>query len=138
MTKEDFSKIYWISRNIARWERALEEIEAASIRSASDYQAVPAYGTNATSDNVARDAQRRVEIRDRITRLKEAARLKESEIYDYIDEISLEEPYMAAVIEERCIRCKTWEGVADALGGSGGSHKLAFWRFMKKRFPDKL
>jgi hypothetical protein len=135
MTRDDFSKIYWISRNIARWERALEEIETASMRSPSDIKPTVAYGTNQVSDNVARDAQRCVEIRKRIERLRNAARQKEAEMYDYIDKISLEEPYMAAVIEERCIKCKTWEGVADTLGGSGGSHKLAFWRYMKKRFP---
>lgn len=136
MTRDDFSKIYWISRNIVRWERALEEIETASLRSPSDLKPVVSYGTNLTSDNVARNAQRCIEIKKRIERLKEAAKIKESEIYDYIDKISLNEPYMAAVIEERCIKCKTWIEVADVLGGSEKAHEKAFHRFMKRMFPN--
>jgi len=134
--RSDFSKIYWINRNIARWERKLEELEAASpLRSASNYQLTPAYGTNLTTDNVAKEAQRRQEIKERIERLIDAAHAKKLEIYGYIDEINEEEPYMAAVIEERCIKCKTWIEVADTLGGSAKAHEKAYHRYIMKIFP---
>jgi hypothetical protein len=42
---------------------------------------------------------------------------------------------MAAVIEERCIKCKTWIEVADTLGGSAKAHEKAYHRYIMKIFP---
>lgn len=138
MTSGDFRKIYWLRRNIVRWERRLEELDLSSgIKSSSEFNAAPAYGTNATSDNVGKIAERRMEICAEILKLKHAAEEKAKEIYQYIAQISLDDPYMAAVIEERCINCRRWEEVADVLGGNSGAHKMAYARYMQRNFPDE-
>lgn len=135
MTRKDFESIYWLRKNIRRWEHKLEELDLSSgIKSASNYSAAPAYGTNATSDKVGQSAQRRAEYSDTIKRLMNAAEHKAEEIYRYIEQINVDEPYIAAVIEERCINCRRWEEVADVLGGSGEAHKKAYYRFMDKNF----
>lgn len=135
MTRKDFESIYWLRRNIIRWERKLEELDLSSgIKSASEFSAAPAYGTNATSDKVAQSAQRRAEVRDIIQKLKNAAEKKANEIYHYIEQINVDDPYIAAVIEERCINCRQWEEVADVLGGSGESHRKAYCRYMDRNF----
>jgi len=137
MTRKDFESIYWLRRNITRWERKLEELDLSSgIKSASNYSAAPAYGTNATSDKVGLSAERRAEVRSTIEKLKAAAERKAHEVYRYIELIGLDDPYMAAVIEERCINCRQWEEVADVLGGSGTGHRQAYCRYMQKNFPD--
>jgi len=134
MTRDDFENIYWIRRNIVRWERRLEELDASNIKSTSNLNPVPVYGTNVTSDNVSESAQKRAEIVSMIQRLTEAAKKKANEVYHYIEQINLDEPYIAAVIEERCIKCKSWIQVADVLGGSSESHRKAYCRYMEKHF----
>lgn len=138
MTRKDFESIYWLRRNITRWERKLEELDLSSgIKSASNYSAAPAYGTNATSDKVGISAERRAEVRNTISKLKAAAERKANEIYHYIEQINADDPYIAAVIEERCINCRRWEEVADVLGGNSGAHKMAYGRYMQRNFPDE-
>lgn len=76
--------------------------------------------------------QENKEILKIISGIQRKAEKKRKELYEFIE--TVQDPYYRVLLTCRCVDRKTWKEVAQVLGGTPDSHRMALERFI----DDKL
>jgi len=66
-----------------------------------------------------------------ISNLQDKAEKKRKELYEFIE--TIEDPYYRVLLTCRCIDRKTWKEVAQIMGGTPDSHRMALQRFIDEQ-----
>ena len=130
MTTKELSQLFWLNREIDKRKQKLEELEAQIGTSSIPIDDMP-HGSGPAGSQV---EQLAAEIVD----LKAIIEAKQTEC---IHERNCLERYIASIPDSitrqiftlRFAECKTWEEVADAVGGNntGESVKKRCYRYLK-------
>ena len=102
MTRKKLKSLYYLEREVRMWERKLKDVEG--------------------------DREQERIYKQNIRRLLARAQSNRKEIYDFIE--TIDDSYKRMLINLRCVEHKTWEEITDELGGSSGSHKKYYQRYI--------
>ena len=66
-----------------------------------------------------------------IEEIQKKTEVARTELYNYI--LTVEDPYYRVLLTCRCIDRKTWKEVAQIMGGTPDSHRMALQRFIDEQ-----
>ena len=55
-----------------------------------------------------------------------------TELYEFIT--TIEDPYCRVLLNYRCIERRSWKDIANRIGGTPDSHRMALQRFIDEHF----
>ncbi len=70
------------------------------------------------------------EVKKIISRLRKKAKDKRKELYKFIE--TVQDPYYRILLKCRCVDRKSWKEVAQVLGGTPDSHRMALERYISE------
>lgn len=125
MNPEKLRQIHYLNKEVNLWQRELERLKECSLVSGQAAPGTPSAGkkTDRVGNLAVRLCEAEQTIRDKLAEI----RLEKEKIMEYIG--SVDDSYMRQVIYLRNVNCLKWEEIADELGGSGDSHRMAYRRF---------
>lgn len=129
MTRKELSSLYWLNKEIAMWERKLEEMRANTGLSAINMDGMP--HSHSVSSAVESAALAEADTLLLIADMKSLAVHKRNELYHFIQ--TIEDPLLAMVVQYRCIDCQTWEDVAMSIGPNTSGE--ACRKMFERAFP---
>ncbi len=127
MTKADLEQIYYLDREIRIWERELGALKSRSLVRSPVANAVHGSGI---SDKVAAQAEKTIELENRIREKKKELEQQRSLALNFI--IDIPDSFTRQIVHCRCVKLMSWQKVACAVGGSNtaDSVRMAYNRFM--------
>lgn len=135
MTKKELSRIYYLEKEIAMWERELEELDCMSLVSSGIGDGQPR-GQKVPRSKVEDNVIKRMGIQAKMKELLEECEKSKAEIMDWIK--SIDDSFIRQIIYYRCIKVMSWVAVADKIGGgnTADSVRKAYDRFTASYFPE--
>ena len=116
ITKNDLSRIYYLSKELEMWKRRLEELEADIPPNSKPSDGMPHSQTNAvktpTEDKALKLVELSEKIREQIIRIETCKLEMEARI------LELDDPILKQAIEYHCIRLMSWKETAIHIGGA--------------------
>ena len=133
MTKKELSRIYYLEKEIAMWEKELEDLECMSLVSGSMGDGQPR-GQKVPRSKVEDNVIKRMGIQAKMQELLEECEKSKVEIMDWIK--SIDDSLIRQIIYYRCIKVMSWVSVADKVGGgnTADSVRMNYDRFTKAYF----
>lgn len=113
MTRLQLERIYYLQAEIRLWEKRLQKLRASLGLSGVTYSDMPK--ATEIKDIDTERLLEALEIEQRIKDYLAEIKAVRGEIYAFMREI--EDPCIRLIIGMRCIGLKTWDSIADALGG---------------------
>lgn len=129
MTKHQLEQVYYTNREIRLWERELYELKSSSSVSSP----LPHIGTGSTSDPTAKNAQRVIELENKIAKLKSELQTERNEAINFI--LNIPDSITRMIVYYRCVKLIGWRRIAFEIGGNNTENSV---RMIYKRFCDKL
>lgn len=135
MTKKELSRIYYLEKEIAMWERELEELDCMSLVSSSIGDGQPR-GQKVPRSKVEDNVIKRMGIEAKMQELLEECKKSKAEIMDWIK--SIDDSLVRQIIYYRCIKIMSWVAVADKIGGGNTSDSVrkTYERFCNSYFSE--
>ena len=87
------------------------------------YDAEAKMWANTDNDQIPENSLEAIES---IQKKTEAVR---SELYEFI--ATIKDPYYRVLLTYRCVERRSWKDIANILGGSANSHRMALMRFIE-------
>lgn len=112
MTKNELYNFRYIRIDIARTNRRIEQLEAAAEKTVAG--GGNGHGSG-ISDKVGNNAAMIADLRSELIKYKNKLEAEECAVMRFIS--GLENAKLRLIIQLFFIDCKSWQGVADALGG---------------------
>lgn len=131
MTKKELSQLVWLKKEIAKDKERLRELEGRAMSTGAQLTGMP--GSGNTGDAVGRYA---AEIADLCRVIDSKVRRCWAELERLTRYIgAVEDSLMRQILTARYIEGKTWNQVADSIGGGNteGSVKMALNRFLRRQ-----
>lgn len=138
MTRKDLEKVYYLKRELRMWEKRLKELYADMAQDTPSADGMPHSVTNKisspTEDKAILLADHIALLQDHMTKIREAIRQVESFIS------GIEDPLIRQIVELRCVKCMSWEEVADLIGSNSTAEntRLIYHRFVKSKFETNV
>jgi archaellum component FlaC len=138
MTRKDLEKIYYLKRELKMWEKRYEELCADMSQDTPSADGMPHSVTNKisspTEDKAILLADHVALIAKHMAKIREAIR----EVESFIS--GIEDPLIRQIVELRCVKCMSWEEVADLIGRSSTAEntRLIYHRFIKSKFETNV
>ena len=129
MTKHQLEQVYYTNREIRLWERELYELKSSSSVSSP----LPHIVTGSTSDPTAKNAQRVIELENKIAKLKSELQTERNEAINFI--LNIPDSITRMIVYYRCVKLIGWRRIAFEIGGNNTENSV---RMIYKRFCDKL
>lgn len=127
MTKHQLEQVYYTNREIRLWERELYELKSSSSVSSP----LPHIGTGSTSDPTANNAQRVIELENKIAKLKSELQSEREEVINFI--LNIPDSVTRMIVYYRCVKLMSWRKVAFKVGGDNSEESVrqTYSRFMR-------
>lgn len=135
MTKKDLSRIYYLEKEIAMWERELEELDCMSLVSSGMGDGQPR-GQRVPRSKVEDNVIKRMGIQAKMEELLKECKSAKDEVTDWIK--SIDDSFIRQIIYYRCVKVMSWVAVADRIGGgnTADSVRKTFDRFTQAYFVE--
>ncbi len=130
MTKQQLEQIYYTVKELRMWERELENIRARSLVNSPQPRIGSASGV---SDPTARNAERVMDIEDKIRKLSEKLQTERDEAVQFI--LTIPNSITRMIVYYRCVSLMNWRRVAYEIGGNNTADSV---RMIYNRFVEKL
>lgn len=130
MTRKELMQLQYLKREIAMWERELEEVMISSEISSPN---IGGCGSQKASSPTESRALKKQDIIDRIKNLKQNAEEEFKNLINYIE--SLEDSLMRQIIYYRCVKGFSWVWVAKKIGGPNTAESLR--KTWERTYPKK-
>jgi len=123
--------LHYIKKEIQRQNQRLQELESKSTQCVQILSAQPK-AKGSTSDRTGEYGSARADLRELIEIKNNELEKKRLEIERYIQ--TVDDSYMRELLRLRYIDCKSWQGVAMAMGGMNTKDgvRMAVSRFLEK------
>lgn len=132
MTREKLTKLYFINKEIELWEKMLKKLEYESEGKALKISAVPGGIINGKPDPTGDIASDKADVVHMIKMKKKELQKEQQEILQYI--MQIKDPLIRLIIYYRHYECKSWEEVAESIGGGTSQESV---RKQHDRFLEK-
>ncbi len=128
MTKSDLEQIYYLSRELKLWETELERIKCRSLVQSPLPGAVHGSGI---SDKVAEQAERTLDLEERIKAKREEIRQLRDEAVRFI--YGIPDSLTRQIVYYHCVSLMGWRRVAYEVGGGNTEENVRqiYSRFMR-------
>ena len=130
MDKEELNQIYYLSKEIEMWRKALNRLQSMSLLPSQEITGMP-FGTG-KSDKVGNLAVSEVDIKDKIEELQKKAIEQQGKLIGYIQ--TIDDSLMRQIMYHRHVLCMKWNEVAMTLGGGNTADGV---RMMHNRFLEE-
>ena len=128
MTLKELSQLYYLKKEIKRYEQKIEELRAKAEGTTQALSGMPGGGSN--KDKVGTAATDIVNYEYKIKEAKQKCEVELKKLEDYIDSIS--DSRTRQIFMLRFVESKSWNQVVDEVGGSEDSVKKICYRYIKK------
>ena len=124
-SKKELNEVYYLEREIHNLQRLLNQsannVKSPTLSKAPAKSSVPSNPTAETATKLA-------DISLQVEELQDACRLARARIMGYITHI--EDSRMRQIVTMRCLELKSWDEIAEALGGhnTATTCRVAFHR----------
>lgn len=130
MTKHQLEQIYYTERELKMWQRELDKLKARSSISSP----LPHIGAGGgiMSDPTAQNAERVVELENKIVELKNRLQSERDEAVQFI--MTIPDSVTRMIVYYRCVSLMNWRRVACEIGGGNTEESVRkiFTRFLEK------
>lgn len=128
MTKSDLEQIYYLNRELKMWEKELKRIKCRSLVKSPIPSTVHGSGI---SDKVAEQAERVIDLENRICAKQEEIQRLRDEAVQFIYEIP--DSLTRQIVYYRCVSLMGWRRVAYEVGGGNTEENVRqiYSRFMR-------
>lgn len=133
ITRENLSRIYYLSKELEMWKRRLEELEADIPPNSKPNDGMPHANTNEVKSPTEDKAVKLVELSERIR--EQILRIEAAKLEMEVMILKLEDPILKQAIEYHCIKLMSWKDTAAHIGGNQTPEGL---RQMYSRFFKTL
>jgi len=116
MTRKELSQVYYLTHDLERCERNLEELRASVQPKSQKITGMPFNNTGTTSDPTGDTVIRITRCIESIEGYKQAILIRKTAIIEWIN--SLDDPFLRQIVNYRCLELLSWEGVAMRIGSS--------------------
>ena len=130
MDKEELNQIYYLSKEIEMWRKALNRLQSMSLIPSQEITGMP-FGTG-KSDKVGNLAVSEVDIKDKIEELQKKAIEQQGKLIGYIQ--TIDDSLMRQIMYHRHVLCMKWTEVAMVVGGGNTPDGI---RMMHNRFLEE-
>jgi hypothetical protein len=130
MDKEELNQIYYLSKEIEMWRKALNRLQSMSLIPSQEITGMP-FGTG-KSDKVGNLAVSEVDIKDKIEELQKKAIEQQGKLIGYIQ--TIDDSLMRQIMYHRHVLCMKWNEVAMVVGGGNTADGI---RMMHNRFLEE-
>ena len=128
MTLKELSQLYYLKKEIKRYEQKIEELRTKAEATTQALSGMPGGGGN--KDKVGTAATAIVSYENKIKAAKQKCEVELKKLEDYIDSIS--DSRTRQIFMLRFVEGKNWNQVVDEVGGSEYSIKQICYRYIKK------
>jgi len=131
MTKKELSQLCWLKREIAGDRERLRELESRAVSAGVQLTGMP--GAGGIRDTVGRYASEMADLRHSIDSKRQRCWEELQRLVRYID--TVEDSLMRQILTARYVEGKSWNQVADSIGGGNteDSVRMAHNRFLRSR-----
>lgn len=130
MDKEELNQIYYLSKEIEMWRKALNRLQSMSLIPSQEITGMP-FGSG-ISDKVGNLAVSEVDIQNKIEELQNKAIEQQSKLIGYIQ--TIDDSLMRQIMYHRHVLCMKWNEVAMVVGGGNTPDGI---RMMHNRFLEE-
>ena len=130
MDKEELNQIYYLSKEIEMWRKALNRLQLMSLVPSQEVTGMP-FGSG-TSDKVGNLAVSEVDIQNKIEELQNKAIEQQGKLIGYIQ--TIDDSLMRQIMYHRHVLCMKWNEVAMVIGGGNTPDGI---RMMHNRFLEE-
>lgn len=129
MTRLQLERIFYLQTEIKMWEKKLLRLRASLGLSGVTYSDMPK--ATEVKDIDTERLLEALEVEQRIADYLEEIKNVRNEIYAFMRDI--QDPCIRLIIGMRCIGLKTWDSIADALGGGNTADgvRKAYVRYLE-------
>ncbi|MBR2175475.1 MAG: sigma-70 family RNA polymerase sigma factor [Clostridia bacterium] len=128
MTLKELSQLYYLKKEIKRYEQKIEELRTKAEGTTQALSGMPGGGGN--KDKVGTAATAIVSYENKINAAKQKCEVELKKLEDYIDSIS--DSRTRQIFMLRFVEGKSWNEAVDEVGGSEDSVKKICYRYIKK------
>lgn len=115
MTRKELSQIYYLNRELERFERALNGIISESTLKSPTISDMPKGSGGMTRSQVEETAIKIAEFREFADVYRQNIQNKKMEVEAWIE--SLDDYYLKQIVHYRCVELMSWTKVAWMMGG---------------------
>ena len=130
MDKEELNQIYYLSKEIEMWRKALNRLQSMSLLPSQEITGMP-FGSG-ISDKVGNLAVSEADIKDKIEELQKKAIEQQGKLIGYIQ--TIDDSLMRQIMYHRHVLCMKWNEVAMVIGGGNTPDGI---RMMHNRFLEE-
>ena len=130
MDKEELNQIYYLSKEIEMWRKALNRLQSMSLLPSQEITGMP-FGTG-KSDKVGNLAVSELDIQNKIEELQNKAIEQQGKLIGYIQ--TIDDSLMRQIMYHRHVLCMKWKEVARAMEFKNTPDNL---RIMHDRFLEE-
>lgn len=134
MTRKELESVYCLKKELRMWQDRLAELQADIALSPKVLDGMPFQHTNETSNPTERKAIKLAEVAKVIDGKISEIQYTIAEIERFI--MSVDESELRQIIEYRCVQCKTWEDIGDALGYDRTTVSKKYDAYLDECFPQ--
>jgi len=130
MTKHELSQIYYLDKELRRWQKLLKEEQTGSEIKPQQLTGLPS--GSGTSDTTANKAVKTSNMEQIINGIVANIQIQKERIMTYI--ISIDDSFIRQIMLNRHVELMSWCKVANEIGGgnTADSVRMAHERFLEK------